>query len=223
MGILDRLFKPTDFTDPLWLSSAEALVKPMRKAVRQMSDALSHPDPSRQANAMFGLQDLSRKWSWWVEYPDVLDPFLPGVVMHLREGRDDILRCEALEMIRSLAQHSVHHDRLRQHGAPEALVLCLSDPNRMTRAEAAESLGYIGDEASVMPLIGLLQDVDHDEYWEAAEYAAAALSQIRDSRALPALVDAVKHPSYLVRGSVARALGAFGGKRGVCRHGGRSL
>jgi HEAT repeat protein len=97
--------------------------------------------------------------------------------------------------------------------ATAALVGALADPQYFVRRDAAAALGKIGDVRAVMPLLPLLEDPEDDVCRSAtialgeigerdavpaliaalrrsldrAEPAAAALGQLRDPRAIPAL------------------------------------
>ncbi|MBN1194621.1 MAG: HEAT repeat domain-containing protein [Methanomicrobiaceae archaeon] len=72
-----------------------------------------------------------------------------------------------------------------------------------TRLGAAEALAVIRDLSAVSPLSGVLHN---DPVYEVRWAAALALGWIRDVRAVPALVAALRDPSKYVRSGAADAL-----------------
>jgi HEAT repeat protein len=91
---------------------------------------------------------------------------------------------------------------------PEAvppLAALLRSPHRAVRETAAQALGNINDEQSVRPLIDALSDRDRT----VREKAAAALVAV-GKPAVPALFDALNHPSAEVRKFAYTALEKLG-------------
>jgi HEAT repeat protein len=66
--------------------------------------------------------------------------------------------------------------------------------------DAIEFLGAVRAKEGVLPLIEIVSDV------RAREFALYALGEIRDGRAIPALIDSLSDPSENVRGNGYRAL-----------------
>src|SRR6476469_6600435 len=120
-------------------------------------------------------------------------------------------------------------------GAPSVPVLglCLSDPQPEVQEAASSVLALIADERVLIPLIDALGNQD----WIVRMHAAKALGRIKDARAikplipllqdkvkavreeatialaeignaaLPSLLEALKHPEWLVRLHAVEALG----------------
>jgi HEAT repeat protein len=81
--------------------------------------------------------------------------------------------------------------------------------------DAATALGALGDASAVQPLIDTV--VNADGYFHAVVRAAAAasLGQLRDARAVPALIVAVRDTIAEPSTEAIRTLGAIGDVRGV--------
>jgi HEAT repeat protein len=121
----------------------------------------------------------------------------------------------------------------------EALIRRLRSPevDADAQADAAFSLGQIGDPRAVGPLIDALRDEDtivraeaagalgglgdraavdpliralYDAHWEVRSNAALSLGALGDSRAAPHLIDALRDPNDEVRFWAARAAGDLG-------------
>jgi HEAT repeat protein len=102
-------------------------------------------------------------------------------------------------------------------GAAEALVRTLRDPEATVRGEAARCLGRVGRNVpdAVPALLRALRDPDAGvRFW-----ASFALGRIvarggeiapKNSEAVDALAEALKHPSILVRQGAVRALRSLG-------------
>jgi len=128
------------------------------------------------------------------------------IILHVKQLSDanEIVRAGAL-------------DYLYGEGDPErmvpVLIKALSDESPHVRMRAAEALGRFGPAASAaIPylIIGL-----NDESGNVANETAGALAQIGEA-AVPALIDALKSDSVMVRGRAAEALGdmAWGSRIG---------
>ena len=85
-----------------------------------------------------------------------------------------------------------------------ALIVRLSDPDVGARWDAANDLVLAGD-CAVEPLLELLKLAD----WSVQHIAMWVLGELRDDRAIPALVAALDSPHLHVRLSAARALDKF--------------
>ena len=129
--------------------------------------------------------------------------------------------------------------------AVEPLIALLTDSNEWVRLDAVETLGLIGDRRAVAPLHQTLnQMVDDDdvpfativvtslqrlgepvvepltralEHEEATTrcFAARTLGEIRDKRAVPALIAAIKDPDWSTKLCAIEALGLMGDRRAV--------
>jgi HEAT repeat protein len=84
----------------------------------------------------------------------------------------------------------------------DPLIAALANPNWIVRMHAAKALGRIKDVRAIEPLIPLLQD----KVKAVREEIATALADIGDP-ALPSLLEALKHPEWLVRLHAVEALG----------------
>lgn len=81
----------------------------------------------------------------------------------------------------------------------------------LSRREAAQALGTLGNTRTVEPLTAGLQDQDSG----VRVWSAWALGEIGDLRALDPLIAALKDESDWVRSNAVRALGALGDARAV--------
>lgn len=79
----------------------------------------------------------------------------------------------------------------------------------MIVASAAKALGMIGDTPAVEALLKQLR-VDNPLSDEGSAAAAVGLGFVRDPRALPALINALRSSSHFVRSQAAEALGRLG-------------
>ncbi|HOU81352.1 MAG TPA: HEAT repeat domain-containing protein, partial [Methanoregulaceae archaeon] len=99
----------------------------------------------------------------------------------------------------------IRHEE-RQEQNLSILIKQLSDPNSTLRARSAESLGNMGDERAVEPLILLLGDQVPDVVW----VAIRALGTLRDPRAFEPLILCIDSPDRWTRQGAAWALGELG-------------
>jgi HEAT repeat protein len=88
-------------------------------------------------------------------------------------------------------------------GAIAGLAAALSDPAREVRLTAADSLGKLGDQRGVQPLMEVLAD----PVPEVRSMAACALSALCDRRSVPPLLSALGDGDAAVRRASVRALG----------------
>jgi len=95
--------------------------------------------------------------------------------------------------------------QLKDSGGIDPLIRALRDPDKKVRAQAARSLGVIGDP-SVASLISLMDDPD----WRVRYRAAEALGITRSHKAVPRLIAALEDPKDHVRYMAAKALGETG-------------
>ena len=82
----------------------------------------------------------------------------------------------------------------------------INDKSSVTRADAAEALGEIGDKRAVEPLIDALRDADYTVQLHAAE----ALVKVGDKRAVEPLIVTLKVGDSSLRMLAAKALGEIG-------------
>jgi HEAT repeat protein len=95
--------------------------------------------------------------------------------------------------------------QLKDSECINALILALRDTDKKVRAQAALSLGGIGDPA-VGPLISLMDDPD----WKVRYRAAEALGITRSEKAIPSLISALDDQKDHVRYMAAKAIGEIG-------------
>ena len=91
------------------------------------------------------------------------------------------------------------------------LTKALKDNDEDVRIEAANHLGYSGDERAIEPLIEALKDDDRS----VRSSAASALEYIGDERAVEPLIEALKDNYEYVASSAANSLGQIGDERAV--------
>ena len=87
-------------------------------------------------------------------------------------------------------------------GVLDQLLQALRSPNWIVRMHAAKALGRIQDPGSISSLVPLLQDTVK----AVREEASSTLAAIGDS-AIPALLESLTHPEWLVRLHAVEALG----------------
>jgi len=90
-------------------------------------------------------------------------------------------------------------------------ITALKNKDVDVREHAADTLGLIGDERAVVPLIHSLGDSEHS----VRSSAAYALGRIGDKRAVEPLIIALLNEKSVVPGSVVKALGLIGDTRAV--------
>jgi len=96
--------------------------------------------------------------------------------------------------------------QMKRNGDIEGLTGALLDPDIAVRAEAASSLGSLGDRTAVEPLVSCLRD-DSDPY--VRSLAAEALGDLGDPNARVVLLDALASDTMEVSMSAAKALGSL--------------
>lgn len=99
--------------------------------------------------------------------------------------------------------------KLRDEGVTPEIMPLLSSPDEEVRAEAARALGYLGyaEREKIGPELLKLLD---DREWQVRDEAALALGSLTYAPAIERLRYLVRHdPNWIVRASVAEALGAF--------------
>ena len=150
------------------------------------------------------------------------DPRAVGPLICLLRDADRAVRQAAIGALTAIGEPSV-----------PVLGLCLSDPQPGVQEAASAVLALIADERVLIPLIDALENQD----WIVRMHAAKALGRIKDARAieplipllqdkvkavreeatialaaigdaaLPSLLEALKHPEWLVRLHAGEALG----------------
>jgi hypothetical protein len=93
--------------------------------------------------------------------------------------------------------------KMKERRDIDCLIQALQDQDIGVRAEAASSLGQLGDEKAVIPLISALQD-DSDPY--VRSLAARALGFLGDPRAKEALMNALTNDALEVGVGASNAL-----------------
>lgn len=138
----------------------------------------------------------------------------PRQPVPIPEGASDGLRA-ALTLLNDLdpLERALGAQRIAGLGEdPETLVpillAALRDPNLVVRTRAAESLGEIGDQAAVAPLIERLGD--RAEARDVRTRAAEALGRLGSPIAVPSLLDVLDDPVWHIRYHAIVALGAIG-------------
>ena len=156
---------------------------------------------------------------------DFRDPRAVGPLVCLLRDADRAVRQAAIGALTAIGEPSV-----------PVLGLCLSDPQPDVQEAASSVLASIADERVLIPLIDALQNRD----WIVRMHAAKGLGRIKDARAieplipllqdkvkavrqevtialaeigdsaLPSLVEALKHPEWLVRLHAVEALAKSG-------------
>ena len=154
------------------------------------------------------------------------DPRAVGPLVCLLRDADRAVRQAAIGALTAIGEPSV-----------PVLGLCLSDPQPGVQEAASSVLASIADERVLLPLIDALGNQD----WIVRMHAAKALGRIKDARAidplipllqdkvkavreeatialaeigdaaLPSLLEALKHPEWLVRLHAVEALGEDAG------------
>ena len=98
------------------------------------------------------------------------------------------------------------------HQSPDSvlplLLNALQDPSHLVRVRAAESLGKIGDERAVKPLVEALNR--GEEHPDVRASAAEALGQLKAAEAVEPLTDSLASTVWYVRYQAVVALGRIG-------------
>jgi hypothetical protein len=113
-------------------------------------------------------------------------------LIRLTRSRDPEVRWQAAEALGTMGSSAV-----------PPLLRALSHSSPDTRLGAAEALAVLRDPSAISPLAGMLHN---DPGYEMRWVAALALGWIRDLRAVPDLVAALRDPSKYVRSGAADAL-----------------
>lgn len=91
----------------------------------------------------------------------------------------------------------------------------LRDPVAEVARDAATELGRLNDRSAVESLIGVLANVDGYFHLVVRCAAAGSLGELRDERAVPVLIDAVRDPMAEISAEAALALGNVGGEQAI--------
>ena len=100
--------------------------------------------------------------------------------------------------------------RLADDNALSVLVTALKDKEAVVRLEAAHALSRYNSQAAFDSLLTALQQNGNERNRFMRQYAAEALGQLGDRRAVPNLIEALRDESELVRPAVAIAFGNLG-------------
>jgi HEAT repeat protein len=101
--------------------------------------------------------------------------------------------------------------RTQDRGVVETLIEMTLAETLTIRSAAAESLGWIGDQRAVAPLLATMNDVDNTM----REVAAEALGRLKDTRAVEPLIAALHDEDEWVRRAAAVGLGELGDRRAM--------
>ncbi len=125
-------------------------------------------------------------------------PMLVGIQLLSRGDEED--KIKAIEMLGD-ARSPLVVERLEE---------LLDDPNPLIRKEAIISLGKIGDQRTVEPL---LQRLGREESMD--EYIIEALGRLKNPRAVEPLIGFLSSPSKNLRISAIKALGEIGSRNAL--------
>jgi HEAT repeat protein len=124
---------------------------------------------------------------WWAVRAlagfEQVDGVIMGLVSALEDESSEVRQCAALGLC--------HHPHPQ---AVPALIRALSDPDPMTAKLASNALVLLGEQATP-ELIEILKTGTHSARLEAVR----ALAEIRDQRAIPALMEALQTDSALLQ------------------------
>lgn len=123
------------------------------------------------------------------------DPRAVGPLVVLLRDADRAVRQAAIEALTAIGEPSV-----------PVLGLCLSDPQPGVQEAASSVLAVIADERVLTPLITALGNQD----WIVRMHAAKALGRIKDARAIEPLIPLLQDKVKAVREEVSIALAAIG-------------
>jgi len=98
------------------------------------------------------------------------------------------------------------HQAYKEHIVPALIQALQEDVNTYVRTAAAESLGHLGDERAIFPLMDAL----HDACSFVRRAAAISLGQLRAKEAQVALLHALDDENYYVRRAAVNAIGKLG-------------
>jgi len=119
-----------------------------------------------------------------------------------RKDPRDFIRREAVRLLRTAGQG--------QAGVLETARLCLRDPSRDVRVQAARLLGGFQDVKFIPPLLKAMAD----SHWSVRESAEIALLNFGPDAA-DYLIKALKSPSWTTRLRAARLLGEIGEAKAI--------
>ncbi|NHJ47788.1 MAG: HEAT repeat domain-containing protein [Asgard group archaeon] len=161
------------------------------RAVTPLIAALSHPDENLRRESVHALKEICNRRS--------IEPLL------------DLLKTEPTAEVKSeiayalgfFSKYTVEIDNL---------IDALSDEHPLVRQNAAFALGKIRRRKSVKKLISLLEK---DTSIKVQEMVIWALGEIKDKRAVPVLLKAMKDDQISIRKNAAYALGLFKEKTAI--------
>jgi HEAT repeat protein len=99
----------------------------------------------------------------------------------------------------------------------EPMLGSLRDVDADVAREAATALGQTGNPAAVLPLIDVLKNSNGYFHSVVRSAAAAGLAQLKDSRAVEVLIEAVNDPITDPSTEAIHALAAIGDRKAVAR------
>jgi HEAT repeat protein len=105
--------------------------------------------------------------------------------------------------------------RSGERAAVQPLVAALRDSDADVAHEAAAALGTLGDASGVSSLIDVVRNVDGFYHGVVRAAAAGSLAQLKDTRAVDALIVAVRDPMAEPSAEAIRALAALKDERAV--------
>ena len=166
------------------IQAIRALVNIDAAAAHKVLIKLRENDPEQRVkNAIFPL--IQRYEESIRELPVDERQLLQSTISELK-SLDYKIRRKAVTVLR----------KFKHVSTIQPLCDALKDEDGIVRAGAAESLGSIGDNSSVFPLIEVLEN---DSYPHARAAAAKALGRIGDKRAVEAIANGRQDKSGLVR------------------------
>jgi len=231
----------THLDDNQWLVRRAAVARlakfRSRVAVKSVIGALRDPDPLVRQAAASALGKMGDKRAAAHVEEAAVEPPLTEAAL---KDESALTRLAALQSLRQVVVY-VPLDVLEQatqdedadvrnaavkmtaaHGSPDAVTLLirtLKGGSDQTRSIAAEALGSLHAAEAVPNLIAVLKASASgyvvSRYSSSADSAAKALGEIRDVRAVPALIDRLNDKSPYLQQLCAEALGKIGDRRAI--------
>ncbi len=113
------------------------------------------------------------------------------------------------------SEAAVELGKLGDRAAAEPLLTAVSDVDADVAREAATALGLLGDPSAIQPLIDVVDNANGYFHTVVRAAAASSLGQLKDVRAVDALLAAVNDSVVEVSAEAIRALAQLGDARAV--------
>ena len=156
-----------------YIKSVELFLEERDRAVALLLKALKHADHKLKHKIILLLGSFAKQEVAWPLYELMIDP-----------GADEDVRRDAC------IQLSVIFPFLNEpQPLIDRLLEDIKSPDAQLRLNAAFALGWEGNSQAAIPLIELLYDSDTD----VQQNAVNALSNLRDDRILPLMLERLKH------------------------------